>query len=104
LEQMDKFPTNTGITTKVIFINFGEKEEAFCLPILAKLRANGVNAELYPSSAKMKKQMTYANNKNIPFVILVGETEIEEGVVSLKNMESGEQEKLTPDQLVEKLK
>jgi histidyl-tRNA synthetase len=74
------------------------------LPILAKLRANGVNAELYPSSAKMKKQMTYANNKNIPFVILVGETEIEEGVVSLKNMESGEQEKLTPDQLVEKLK
>ncbi len=104
LEQMDKFPTNTGITTKVIFINFGEKEEAFCLPILAKLRANGVNAELYPGSAKMKKQMTYANNKNIPFVILVGETEIEEGVVSLKNMESGEQEKLTPDELVEKLK
>ncbi|PCH71578.1 MAG: histidine--tRNA ligase [Bacteroidales bacterium] len=103
LEQMDKFPTNTGITTKVLFINFGEKEEAFCLPILAKLRANGVNAEIYPSSAKMKKQMTYANNKNIPFVILVGESEIEEGLVSLKNMESGEQEKLTPQQLIEKL-
>ena len=104
LEQMDKFPTNTGITTKVLFINFGEKEEAFCLPILAKLRANGINAEIYPGSPKMKKQMTYANNKNIPSVIMVGETEIEEGVVSLRNMESGEQEKLTPDQLVERLK
>lgn len=103
LEQMDKFPTNTGITTKVLFINFGEKEEAFCLPVLAKLRANGINAEIFPGSPKMKKQMTYANNKNIPFVILVGESEIEEGVVSLKNMETGDQEKLTPEQLVERL-
>ncbi len=103
LEQMGKFPTNTGITSKVLFINFGEKEEAFCLPILAKLRANGINSEIYPESAKMKKQMTYANNKNIPFVILVGESEVEEAVVSLKNMESGEQEKLTPDQLIERL-
>ena len=103
LEQMDKFPSNTGITTKVLFINFGEKEEAFCLPILAKLRAKGINAEIYPDSSKMKKQMTYANNKNTPFVILVGESEVEEGVVSLKNMESGDQEKLTPDQLVERL-
>ncbi|WP_321318620.1 histidine--tRNA ligase [Labilibaculum sp.] len=101
LDQMDKFPSNTGITTKVLFINFGEKEEAFCLPILAKLRANGINAEIYPDSSKMKKQMTYANNKSIPFVILVGESEVEEGVVSLKNMESGDQEKLTPDQLIE---
>jgi histidyl-tRNA synthetase len=103
LEQMNKFPSNTGVTTKVLFINFGEKEEAFCLPVLAKLRAKGVNAEIYPGSAKMKKQMTYANNKNIPYVILVGESEIEEGVLSLKNMESGEQEKLTPEQLIEKL-
>ncbi|WP_372751103.1 histidine--tRNA ligase [Labilibaculum sp.] len=103
LEQMNKFPSNTGITTKVLFINFGEKEEAFCLPVLAKLRAKGINAEIYPGSAKMKKQMTYANNKNIPYVILVGESEIEEGVLSLKNMESGEQEKLTPEQLIEKL-
>lgn len=103
LEQMGKFPTDTGITSKVLFINFGEKEEAFCLPILANLRANGINSEIYPDSSKMKKQMTYANNKNIPFVILVGESEVEEGVVSLKNMESGEQEKLTPDQLIERL-
>lgn len=103
LEQMGKFPTDTGITSKVLFINFGAKEEAFCLPILANLRANGINSEIYPESSKMKKQMTYANNKNIPFVILVGESEVEEGVVSLKNMESGEQEKLTPDQLIERL-
>jgi histidyl-tRNA synthetase len=103
LEQMNKFPEETSETTKVLFINFGEKEELFCLPILAKLRANGVNAEIFPGSQKMKKQMTYANNKHIPFVIMVGETEMEEGVVSLKNMETGDQEKLTPEQLIEKL-
>jgi len=103
LEQMDKFPEETAATTKVLFINFGEKEELFCLPVLSKLRANGVNAEIYPASQKMKKQMTYANNKNIPYVIMVGETEMEEGVVSLKNMETGDQEKLTPEQLIEKL-
>ncbi|MDQ2177465.1 histidine--tRNA ligase [Marinifilum sp. D714] len=103
LEQMNKFPEETAATTKVLFINFGEKEELFCLPILSKLRANGINAEIYPASQKMKKQMTYANNKNIPYVIMVGETEMEEGVVSLKNMETGDQEKLTPEQLIEKL-
>lgn len=103
LEQMNKFPEETSETTKVLFINFGEKEELFCLPVLAKLRANGVNAEIFPGSQKMKKQMTYANNKHIPFVIMVGETEMEEGVVSLKNMETGDQEKLTPEQLIEKL-
>jgi len=103
MEQMEKFPEETAETTKVLFINFGEKEEKFCLPILAKLRANGINSEIYPASQKMKKQMTYANNKNIPFVIMVGETEIEEGLVSLKDMDTGEQLKLTPDQLIEKL-
>ncbi|WP_245625789.1 His/Gly/Thr/Pro-type tRNA ligase C-terminal domain-containing protein [Marinifilum fragile] len=103
LEQMDKFPEETAATTKVLFINFGEKEELFCLPILSQLRANGINAEIYPASHKMKKQMTYANNKNIPYVIMVGESEMEEGVVSLKNMETGDQEKLTPEQLIEKL-
>ncbi|RUT79479.1 histidine--tRNA ligase [Ancylomarina longa] len=103
LEQMNKFPEETEATTKVLFINFGEKEESFCLPILAKLRANGINAEIFPASQKMKKQMTYANNKNIPYVILVGESELEEGMLSLKDMETGEQEKLSPEQLVEKL-
>jgi histidyl-tRNA synthetase len=103
LEQMGKFPEETAATTKVLFINFGEKEELFCLPILSQLRANGINAEIYPASHKMKKQMTYANNKNIPYVIMVGESEMEEGVVSLKNMETGDQEKLTPEQLIKKL-
>ncbi|WP_321517062.1 histidine--tRNA ligase [Marinifilum fragile] len=103
LEQMNKFPEETAATTKVLFINFGEKEELFCLPILSQLRANGINAEIYPTSHKMKKQMTYANNKNIPYVIMVGESEMEEGLVSLKNMETGDQDKLTPEQLIEKL-
>lgn len=103
LEQMNKFPADTGSTTKVLFINFGEKEERFCLPLLAKLRLNGVNAEIYPEAQKMKKQMIYANNKNIPFVIMVGESEINSGLFCLKNMESGEQENLTTEELIKKL-
>jgi len=103
LEQMDRFPAETVNTTKVIFVNFGEKEEKYCLPILAKLRANGVKSEIFPGSAKMKKQMNYANDKHIPFVIMVGETEMEEGLLSLKDMETGEQIKLSVDALIEKL-
>jgi histidyl-tRNA synthetase len=103
LNQLDLFPSDVVSTTKVMFVNFGEKEEKYCLPVLAKLRAAGVNAEIYPASQKMKKQMTYANNKSIPFVIMAGDSEIEEGVVSLKNMESGEQEKLNVEQLIAKL-
>ncbi|MCZ4693093.1 histidine--tRNA ligase [Ancylomarina euxinus] len=103
LEQMNRFPAETVNTTKVMFVNFGEKEEKYCLPILARLRMNGVKAEIFPDSAKMKKQMTYANDKHIPFVIMVGETEMEEGLVSLKDMDSGEQIKLSPEALIEKL-
>jgi len=103
LEQMDKFPADTVNTTKVMFVNFGEKEEKYCLPILAKLRANGVKAEIFPDAQKMKKQMNYANDKHIPFVIMVGETEMEEGLLSLKDMETGDQIKLTPEALIEKL-
>ncbi|MFA8434391.1 MAG: histidine--tRNA ligase [Marinifilaceae bacterium] len=103
LNQLELFPSDVVSTTKVMFVNFGEKEEKYCLPVLAKLRAADVNAEIYPASQKMKKQMTYANNKSIPFVIMAGDSEIEEGVVSLKNMESGEQEKLNVEQLIAKL-
>ncbi len=103
LEQMERFPAETVNTTKVMFVNFGEKEEKYCLPILAKLRANGVKSEIFPGSAKMKKQMNYANDKHIPFVIMVGETEMEEGLLSLKDMETGEQIKLSVDALIEKL-
>jgi len=103
LEQMERFPAETVNTTKVMFVNFGEKEEKYCLPILAKLRTNGVKSEIFPGSAKMKKQMNYANDKHIPFVIMVGETEMEEGLLSLKDMETGEQIKLSVDALIEKL-
>ena len=103
LEQMNKFPAETVNTTKVMFVNFGEKEEKYCLPILAKLRAKGVKSEIFPDSAKMKKQMNYANDKHIPFVIMVGEMEMEEGLLSLKDMETGDQIKLTPEALIEKL-
>jgi histidyl-tRNA synthetase len=103
LEQMERFPAETVNTTKVMFVNFGEKEEKYCLPILAKLRSNGVKAEIFPDAQKMKKQMNYANDKHIPFVIMVGETEMEENLLSLKDMETGDQIKLTPEALIEKL-
>jgi len=103
LEQMERFPAETVNTTKVMFVNFGEKEEKYCLPILANLRANGVKAEIFPDAQKMKKQMNYANDKHIPFVIMVGETEMEEGLLSLKDMETGDQIKLTPEALIGKL-
>lgn len=104
LEQMNKFPEDTTATTQIMFVNFGEKEELFCLPILAKLRAEGINAEIFPASQKMKKQMTYANNKNIPFVAMVGENEMNEGVVTLKDMDSGEQKSVTPEELIQMLR
>ncbi|MBS9767810.1 MAG: histidine--tRNA ligase [Flavobacteriaceae bacterium] len=89
---------------QVFFVNFGEKEAVYCLKILQELRKKGINAELYPDSAKMKKQMNYANAKNIPFVALVGESEMETGLISVKNMETGEQEKMNLAELVAKIK
>jgi histidyl-tRNA synthetase len=91
MDEAGLFPDLRGVSTQLLFINFGEKEEAFCLPLLSKAREAGINSEIYPSSAKMKKQMTYANNKQIPFVILAGEDEINSNKVTLKDMVSGEQ-------------
>lgn len=91
MDESGLFPDLRGVSTQLLFINFGAKEEAYCLPLLSKAREAGINSEIYPSSAKMKKQMTYANNKQIPFVILAGEDEINSGQVTLKNMVSGEQ-------------
>lgn len=91
MDEAGLFPDLRGVSTQLLFINFGAKEEAYCLPLLSKAREAGINSEIYPSSAKMKKQMTYANNKQIPFVILAGEDEINSGQVTLKNMVSGEQ-------------
>jgi histidyl-tRNA synthetase len=86
--------------TKVLIVNFGEKEADFGLGIVRKLREAGINAELYPDSAKMKKQMSYADDRKIPYVILIGEDEINSGLLTLKNMHSGEQQKLTINNLI----
>ncbi len=103
MEQLDVFPKEIVASTRVMFVNFGEKEEKYCLPLLQKLRENGINSEIYPESVKMKKQMTYANNKNIPFVILVGENEMEKGVLNVKNMQSGDQSEMKFEELLQKL-
>ena len=99
LTQMNLFPPKSTETTKVLFVNFGEKEEAYCLPVLAELRKNGINAEIFPDNAKMQKQMNYANKKEIPFVVLAGESEMEAGKFTLKNMESGEQQLVSTTEL-----
>ncbi len=101
LTQMNLFPPKSTETTKVLFVNFGEKEEAYCLPVLAELRKNGINAEIFPDSAKMQKQMNYANKKEIPFVVLAGETEISAQKFTLKNMASGDQQLVSAEELRE---
>jgi len=103
MEQLQIFPEEIVSSTKVMFVNFGEKEEQYCLPLLQKLRDKGINAEIFPDSAKMKKQMTYANNKNIPYVILVGENEMKKDILSVKNMISGEQTAMSFDKLLQLL-
>lgn len=100
LNQLDLYPKEAVNGTQLLFVNFGEAEAAAVLPILAKVRAAGIRAEIYPDSAKMKKQMSYANAKMVPFVAIVGENEMKEGKVTLKNMASGEQSLVTPDELV----
>lgn len=104
LNALDLYPKETLSATQVLFINFGDKETAYCLPIVAKARQNGIRTEIYPDSAKMKKQMSYANAKGIPFVALTGENEISEGKVMLKNMATGEQNLVTPDELIAAVK
>ena len=103
LNALDLYPKDSLQTTQVLFINFGEKETAYCLPIINKVRAQGIRAEIYPDGAKMKKQMSYANAKQIPFVVLAGESEMEAGKVTLKNMETGDQQMLSPDELIAQL-
>ncbi len=103
MQQLDLFPKDNMTTTQILFVNFGEKEEKYCLPLLKQLRAAGINTEIYPEAAKMKKQMGYADKKGIPYVALVGETEMQEGVISLKNMSSGEQTNLHIEEVITKL-
>ena len=100
LNQLDLYPKEAVNGTQLLFVNFGEAETAYVLPVLAQVRAAGIRAEIYPDAAKMKKQMSYANAKMVPFVAIVGENEMKEGKVMLKNMTSGEQSLVTPDELV----
>ena len=100
LNALDLYPKDSLNTTQVLFINFGEQETAYCLPIINKVRASGIRAEIYPDATKMKKQMSYANAKQIPFVVLAGESEMAAQKVTLKNMETGEQQLVTTEELI----
>src|SRR5690606_35736663 len=95
LEEMGLFPETLAETTKVLFLNFGENEALYCFKALNKLRDQGIAAELYPDSAKMKKQMNYADKRGIPYVVLAGSKEMEEEKFTLKNMQTGEQDQVS---------
>ena len=101
LNTLDLYPQNAMQATQVLFINFGEAEADYCLPIAGKARAAGISVEVYPDAAKMKKQMAYANAKGIPYVVLAGESEIEQGKVTLKNMLTGDQQLVSAQQLID---
>ena len=103
LNALDLYPKDTLASSKVLFINFGDKESEVALKYVMRLRKEGIPAEIYPDATKMKKQMTYANNKNVEYVAMVGETEIANGTIALKCMESGEQENLTIHQVIQKI-
>jgi histidyl-tRNA synthetase len=100
MDHLNLFPDSAIASTKVLFVNFGKAEENYVLPVLSKLRSAGISCEIYPEAAKMKKQMEYANRKNIPFVVLAGESEIQSGKLTLKNMETGEQKLVSINELI----
>ena len=104
LNALDCYPKDATNGTQLLFINFGDKETAYCLPAVAKAREAGIRTEIFPDSTKMKKQMTYANAKQIPFVALAGENEMAEGKLTLKNMESGEQSLVTINEIIKTIK
>lgn len=104
LNQLELYPEDSLLTTQLMFVNFGEKEEAYLLPLVASVRAAGIRTEIYPEPVKMKKQMGYADAKKIPFVALVGESEMTEGKINLKNMITGEQKPVTVQELIEAFK
>ena len=100
LNTLNLYPQNATQGTEVLFINFGETESDYCLPIASQVREAGISVELYPDCAKMKKQMAYANAKGIPFVVLAGESEINQGKVTLKNMLTGDQQLVSAEELI----
>ena len=104
LLDLDLFPKQQIDAVQVFFVNFGEAEEKHCLPLISQLRKQEINSEIYPEAAKMKKQMKYANEKQIPYVVIIGQNEIESGSLSVKNMETGEQKDMSIDDLIDILK
>ena len=100
LNTLELYPKEMLSSTQVLFINFGEKETAYCLPFIAEIRKSGIRAEIFPDKEKMKRQMNYANAKNIPYVVFAGEDEIEKGKLMLKDMQSGEQKLVTAKELI----
>ena len=100
LEALDLYPESTHSGTQLLFINFGEKALDYILPLLSDLRREGITAEVYPDDAKMKKQMSYANALSIPYVAFIGDDEIEQHTISVKDMESGEQQSYTTEELI----
>lgn len=100
LNTLELYPKEMLSSTQILFINFGEKETAYCLPFIAEIRKSGIRAEIFPDKAKMKRQMNYANAKNIPYVVFAGEDEIEKGKLMLKDMQSGEQKLVTAKELI----
>ena len=103
MEELAVFPQNIDVSSKVLLLNFGENESEYCLKLLQELRKNKINSELYPSYDKIKKQMNYANNKGVQFVIMVGEDEIKSGKLTVKDMKSGEQSKWSISEIITKL-
>ncbi len=103
MEELKLFPTNTLATSKVLITHFDEKAFQYALPLIQKLREANISSELYPNISKMQKQMKYANDKGIPFVIVIGDEEMNAGILSFKNMQSGEQQKLTIEQIISQL-
>ena len=100
MDELNLFPVDIDISSRVLFVNFGEVESEFCLSLVKKLRDNNINSELYPSAEKIKKQMNYANNKGVQYVVMVGEDEMKSGKLSIKNMQTGVQEKMNISELI----
>ena len=100
LNQLDLYPQEAMLSTEVLFINFGETETEYCLPLIKKVREAGIRAEIFPDTVKMKKQMAYANAKQIPFVVLIGENEIKSEQLTVKDMQNGEQKSVTVEELI----
>ena len=103
LNQLNLYPDEISASVKVLFINFGKAEARRAEQIIAVLRRAGISAQLYPDAAKMKKQMNYANAEGVPYVAIIGEDELKDGKVTLKNMSTGDQQQLTSEELVELL-